>query len=314
MQAIGRIQASPNPIILAEMSANNLGNPTGTASISWSAEGVDLVEVRVGSPAGPLFSRRGPGDHEKAASWIVDKTVFCLQDVSGGKPLSADHTLAMVEVAVSTSPELRQRHRLQLERNLVLLYDAMQGGPLAGRYWVIGGLLIGWAREGRILSHDLQDGDFGFFREDREKLVASIPRLIDNGFKPLYRHCNNDGDPAAYVFEKDWTTFDFVEHVRVRGAIRSWNFGTHLEGKETVDIEIVSQVPAFDLAPMEFLGRTWRKPADHDAYLRAIYGNWTEPDPDYDSIKDDASIIDIHPRTGSSDWPVGEVLAGQLRE
>jgi hypothetical protein len=303
MQSSGSINASPNPIILSEMSVNNLGTPTGTASISWSAEGVDEVEVRVGSPAGPLFSRTGPGHHEKAASWIVDKTVFCLQDVSGSKPLSADHTLANVEVAIRISPELLRRHRRRLERNLVLLYDAMQDGPLAGRYWVIGGLLIGWAREGRILSHDLQDGDFGFFREDREKFIASIPRIIDAGFKPLYRYCNNNGEPAAYVFEKDWATFDFLEHARVGSAVRFWNFGARLEGNETVRIETVSQVPAFDLAPLEFLGRTWRKPADHDAYLRAIYGNWTEFDPDFDCIKDDASIIDIHPWTGSSDWP-----------
>ncbi len=308
MRITGRILANPNPIVLSEAAANILQTPTGTATILWNASGVDTLEVHVGSPAGPLFSRSGPGQHEKTASWIVNGTAFYLQDVSGAKPLTEAHTLDVVNVSVTISLELLQWHLRRLEEDLVLLYDTLRQSPIADRYWIAGSLLIGWAREGCILSHELQDGDFGYFREDRQKLVASIPRLIDAGFNPLYRYSNNVGDPVLYVLEKDWTTFEFFEHEQLQNISRFWSFGTHLENNNSVKIEMICHVPAFSLAPMEFLGRTWQKPDDHDTYLKAIYGNWKQPNYAYDYIKDDLSIVEMHPWTGPSEWPRDEII------
>jgi hypothetical protein len=281
--------------------------PTGTADISWSARGGGEVEVHVDSPSGPLFARTGPEGGTKAASWIVNGTVFCLQDVAPGNPLSADRTLATVRVSLTFAPALLERHSAILEQNLRLLHDVLENSPLANRYWVAGGLLLGWAREGRMLWHEPQDGDFGYFREDREKFLASVPRLIDAGFKADRRFTNNDGAPAAYVFEKDWASFEFFETERSGSVVRSWGFGSRVWGNETVPIELVCQVPAFHLAPMEFLGRTWRKPDDHVAYLSAVYGDWRTPNFDYDFSKDDPSIVAIHPWAGSSDWPADEL-------
>jgi len=42
---------------------------------------------------------------------------------------------------------------------------------------------------------------------------------------------------------------------------------------------------------MEFLERTWLKPADHEVFLTAIYGDWRTPNPDYDYVEDEKSII-----------------------
>jgi hypothetical protein len=307
MQAKGRILAQPNPIVLGELGANLCGTPTGTATISWSAQGAREVEVHVASPAGPLFARTGSEGGSKTAAWIVNGTVFCLQDVTLGKPLSPDHTLATLKVSLTFAPALMERHSAILEQNLRLLHDVLQDGPLADRYWVIGGLLLGWAREGRMLWHEPQDGDFAYFREDRQKLLASVPRLIDAGFNVDRRLSNNQGDPAAYILEKDWASFEFFENERRDGVVRSWSFGSRVRHNETVPIEIVCQVPAFDLAPMEFLGRTWRKPDDHAAYLNAVYGDWKTPNFDFDYVRDDPSIVDVHPWTGSSDWPADEL-------
>ena len=301
----GRILANPNPIVITTPTGDS-GAPTGAALISWSANGVEATEVHIGSPKGPLFARTASGDNSKAASWIANKTTFYLQDVSGGKPLSPDHTLAQVAVSLTVAEELRQWHALRLEANLLVLHDALQAGEMADRYFVVGGLLIGWAREGRILTHEPQDGDFGFFSEDREKFLASIPCLIDAGFEPVRRFRNNEGDPVAYVFEKDWANFEFFEHRRLTGAVRSWGFGSKIQESETIEVEIIYQVPAFGLSPMEFWGRTWRKPDDHDAYLSAVYGDWRTPNYAYDFMKDDLSVIDIHPWTGSSNWQVSK--------
>jgi hypothetical protein len=292
-------RAEPNPIVLNDFGANILDTPTGTAELSWCVDGVDEVEVHVGSPSGALFARTGPGTHSKSADWIVDGMTFYLQDVSHSQPLSSEHTLATVQVSVAIGEELRTRHRLLLEENLILLHDTLEAGPLAGRYWVLGGLLLGWAREGRILTHDLQDGDFGFFREDHDKLRASVSHLSEAGFKPLHRLRTNEGDPVMYAFEKDWATFEFMEHERLGQNFRLWSFGARIEGEEAVMVEMVCQVPRFELAPMEFLGRTWQKPDDHDAHLTAMYGDWKTPNHRYDFMRDDLSIVETHPWTGS---------------
>ena len=56
---------------------------------------------------------------------------------------------------------IKEKRQLYLfEKNLVLLNDVLQSTPLAGRLWVLGGVLIGWAREGRVLAHDSHDADF----------------------------------------------------------------------------------------------------------------------------------------------------------
>jgi hypothetical protein len=42
---------------------------------------------------------------------------------------------------------------------------------------------------------------------------------------------------------------------------------------------------------MDFLGRIWRKPADHEAFLSAEYGDWRTPDPRFDHRRDDRSVV-----------------------
>ena len=183
----------------------------------------------------------------------------------------------------------------RLERNLLLLYDVLAGTPMPGRYWVIGGLLIGWAREGRILPHDARDADFGFLLEDGPQMEASLPSLINAGFQPLYRYTNNDGEVVEYSFTKDGARFDFFAHERRGGYLRYWVFSGAMQ--------VTSQSAEYELAPMEFLGRTWLKPDDHDQYLQSIYGDWMEPNPAYNCMKDDLSIVDRRPWQGSHDWP-----------
>jgi glycosyltransferase involved in cell wall biosynthesis len=103
MQRSGRLLADPNPIAPAEKAGDSLETATGATNIRWGAQGVDAVEVHVGSPAGPLFAHTGPGDHCQSASRIADGTVFCLQDVSQDRSLCYDNTLATVRIGVRSS-------------------------------------------------------------------------------------------------------------------------------------------------------------------------------------------------------------------
>jgi hypothetical protein len=84
--------ANPNPIPLAA------GAVDGQTTLTWSAPGADLIEIHVNTLDGPLFTRQGNRGSAQTAVWVSDGMVFYLQDVTGGKPLTPDYTLATVTV------------------------------------------------------------------------------------------------------------------------------------------------------------------------------------------------------------------------
>jgi hypothetical protein len=172
--------------------------------------------------------------------------------------------------------------------NLQLLNDTLAGTALSGRYWVWGGLLIGWAREGRPLRDDCADADFAFRREDMPAFAAGAGALIAIGFEPLFRHVNNAGHATEYTFWRDGAKFEFFLMDPVDTRLLYYNFGAGTQGEGPV--EAVAAVTAQPLVTFEFLGRTWCKHADHDAELSAMYGDWRRPDPGWNYMDDRATI------------------------
>jgi len=92
------LAAFPNPIPVAT------GASMGTTTISWNVPGVDIVEVHVGAPGGDLFAAGGSRGSAVTGSWVSDGMRFYLQDVTGGKPLTAANTLATVTVRLEGRP------------------------------------------------------------------------------------------------------------------------------------------------------------------------------------------------------------------
>jgi hypothetical protein len=91
------LTASPNPIPIS-------GNATaGVTTLSWNAPGAEVIEIRIGSPDGKLFSRMGYRGSIQTGPWVSDGMTFYLQDVTGDKPLTADYTLATVAVHLQRS-------------------------------------------------------------------------------------------------------------------------------------------------------------------------------------------------------------------
>ena len=88
--------ASPNPI---PVSAGKLGQTT----ISWSAPDAQVVEIHLGSPSGSLFTDQGNRGSIQTGVWVSDGMTFYLQDVTGGKPLTSDYTLATLVVHLQTT-------------------------------------------------------------------------------------------------------------------------------------------------------------------------------------------------------------------
>lgn len=90
------LTAGPNPIPVTG------GAVFGVTTINWMAPGVEAVEVHIGSPGGPLFVAGGNRGSDQTGPWVPDGMTFYLQDISGGKALTAENTLATVIVRLQT--------------------------------------------------------------------------------------------------------------------------------------------------------------------------------------------------------------------
>jgi hypothetical protein len=93
--ATGTITATPNPSKVCDDSK------AGVTKLTWNAEGTAEVEVRVNRPDGDLFAKSGPSGTGTTAKWVGNGMRFYLQDVSGGKPLTAENTIRVLTVTVN---------------------------------------------------------------------------------------------------------------------------------------------------------------------------------------------------------------------
>jgi hypothetical protein len=186
------------------------------------------------------------------------------------------------------SARLRRR-RARFTADLRLLSDTMARSPLHGRWWVFGGLLLGWAREGRLLDHDLHDADFGYRQADHERFLACVPMLDEAGFAPRHRYVGNSGRTTEYRFARGGGQFEFFE---MRPSERGLRYSLYAESTRVEELtELTVEVGDQPLVPFEFLGRTWMKSADHEKDLEVTYGEWRIPDLTF-SFVDQPNIVD----------------------
>jgi GT2 family glycosyltransferase len=90
--------ATPNP-------AKPIHRGLTKTKLSWVAPGAEKVQIRVGSPNGPLLAEGGPVGDAETGAWVESGTVFYLQDASEGDPTSPDEVLAIIRVRVGESDE-----------------------------------------------------------------------------------------------------------------------------------------------------------------------------------------------------------------
>ena len=80
--------ASPNPIPVTG------GSQYGQTTVTWNCPTpTQYIQIRVGSPAGPLFTTNFPSGSMMTNVWATEGMVLYLQDISNGAPLTAQHTL-----------------------------------------------------------------------------------------------------------------------------------------------------------------------------------------------------------------------------
>jgi hypothetical protein len=86
------LTATPNPVPVTGSAI------LGMTTITWMAPAAEAVEVHVGSPNGPLFASGSNRGSAQTGLWVPDGMTFYLQDVSKGKALTGENTLATVVV------------------------------------------------------------------------------------------------------------------------------------------------------------------------------------------------------------------------
>jgi glycosyltransferase involved in cell wall biosynthesis len=89
----GSIKADPNPVRSA------YPGPVST-TLSWSSSGAEKVDVRIGGPAGQLFSQFKVSHGITTGSWVTDRMTVFLQDCSGRNALTMKHTLDVIKIRV----------------------------------------------------------------------------------------------------------------------------------------------------------------------------------------------------------------------
>jgi hypothetical protein len=186
----------------------------------------------------------------------------------------------------------------QYVANLQLLNRVLADSPVAGRYGVFGGLLLGIVREGKPLPGDW-DADFYYLDTDAASFEASIPLLLNAGFERLYRFVANDRIAWEYSFLKDDAKFEFFRTtLGDDGCLYYYDFVTG--GKPLQQWKSFRGVP---LCPMHFLDCTWLVVDDLDAGLTSVYGNWRTPDPKWTWANDPLAIDqELWTESGRMNW------------
>ena len=112
LSTTGSLFANPNPIPVPDPNSGSFAPGTyfygrmGVTTLYWTApEGVTSTLLTIGAPNGTQFSGGGPTGSAATGDWTTDGMTFYLQDVSGGKPLTADNSLGMVTVHLGNPPQ-----------------------------------------------------------------------------------------------------------------------------------------------------------------------------------------------------------------
>ena len=170
------------------------------------------------------------------------------------------------------------------------LHDLLSTSDLAGHYWMWGGLILGWAREGRVLAHD-RDADFAVRVEDVGYLLDAVPTLAKGGFKPHRRYRNSDGQLTELTFRRHRTLFEFFVLDEVGDELRYYVYGWPPDNL----VEVEARIPRQELVSFDFLGRTWLRHADFERELEALYGDRRTPNEDWSYLENDHAVVARRP-------------------
>ena len=165
-------------------------------------------------------------------------------------------------------------------RDLQCLNDVLSLTPASNSYWVWAGMLLGWAREGRVLRHDLHDADFAYAEADEHLMLQGIDALVEAGFQRGFSFRNNAGVLTEHTLVRHGAKFEFF---RMTSDASEWEYQMY-GSEQHLQVQLTARLSRQSLVPFEFVDRTWLKPTDHASELTALYGNWMVPDPGWNYL------------------------------
>lgn len=171
-------------------------------------------------------------------------------------------------------PPVHAALRRLFSDDLRKLNDTLASVGLERDYWMWSGIVLGWAREGRILLHDDMDADFAILDCNWERFEQIAPVLERAGFRGHLRYRNYEGQTTQLVFVRHGTRFEFFRMDR-RGEMLQYYVYGQVDGAFQ---ELRRSVPYGELEEFSFLCRRWLKMRDHERELKWIYGDWRVPD------------------------------------
>ena len=152
--------------------------------------------------------------------------------------------------------------------NLIDTRDLLEGaGILMFLHW---GTLLGAVREKDFIAHD-DDIDVGFYFADVDRFLALKPGFEARGFEFITEDIDNREDGYIYKVVRNGVDIDLFPAREVRHLLKArlWQ----LDERTTVPARFLDS-----LETLEFLGETFKVPADPIGLMRNLYGKtWNIP-------------------------------------
>lgn len=198
------------------------------------------------------------------------------------------------------------RHAI-LRNTVRRLVESLEGTPMEGRLWLMGGLAIGYARNGMALRNDLTDIDFGYAEDDYDAMMATIEILARRGFERRHHLVSNAGVPTAMRLNRRGVWIDLLRCFQ-RGDREYWigyttdrlSAGASRELEVETEVRLQRKVPT--VPPL--YGTTWLKAEDLPSWVREQYGDFTAPDfleRSWDHVRDCPAVVRCEPWRGRWD-------------
>lgn len=226
--------------------------------------------------------------------------------VAPSSPRRAAHAVAK-RLFPLDAPRGSSLRRVVLRHTVRSLARALESTPMAGKLWLMGGLAIGYARNGSALANDLNDVDLGYADVDHDKMMATIALLANEGFHPQFRLKDNAGDVTIVRLRRDGVWFDLVRCFE-RGEREYWITYSQNPDAPGGELEVETEVALQQKVPTrpELYGTTWLVAADLDRYLTEQYGEWAAPDElfygrEWLHVRDSPAVVRCEPWLGRWD-------------
>jgi phosphorylcholine metabolism protein LicD len=165
-------------------------------------------------------------------------------------------------------------------------------------YWLEGGTQIGIVREQRLLPWD-NDMDISMYDTTKSKLWLIIPLLLVRGYRLTLQNHQADMGPFKRGELKIIKIRNFTRGLK-KGKVTLDVFIKRKLGDDcfwVVGIEkrVLKSTPSQfteSLSSIQFKGKGYLIPTDFDGYLTFRYGNWKEPQKEWDFRVDDQAIVE----------------------